>query len=275
MRPPPPGPASGRPQPAQLLVAPVHACCGGGASHLLCWRLMRLAACRLESLDRQERRGAQDPGETMQGTLHVNGREARVSLSVTGLEWSWLEGGCLCDPATSSETLPFAEMLAVRALDPGRSGLGIWPAAKVHRLAVFSFQRSPGRRCDWGPRRVVLESTSQDAARDWCTALASGIEGSAGGRPRSLLVVLNPNAGYRRSRVVYKRIVEPVLAAAGIKVQVVETQYPGHAAIMMREMRLEQLCSYDGVVGVGGDGVFHEVGAACWLAGLGWALLDS
>eukprot|EP00887_Chlorella_sp_A99_P006239 scaffold3.g6239.t1 len=212
----------------------------------------------LDAMERQERRAGSDPAETLTAALRVGGREARVSLSATGLEWTYEGGGCL-SPPSSSETLPFGEMLSVQQLEAARSGLGCWPAPRCHRLAVFTFRRSGRRRADWAPRRLVLETPSQDAARDWAAAIGAGIAATAGGRPSTLLVVLNPNAGYRRSRVVYKRIVEPVFAAAGIKATVVETQWPGHGAAMVQQMPLGELLSYDGLVGVGGDGVFHEL----------------
>ena len=47
--------------------------------------------------------------------------------------------------------------------------------------------------------------------------------------------------------------------ASGIKTTVMETQRQGHARTIVTECPVEQLRGMDGVVAVGGDGLFHEV----------------
>ncbi len=76
---------------------------------------------------------------------------------------------------------------------------------------------------------------------------------------RRLLLLLNPAGGARRARRVYKSVVAPVFAAAGISVALHETQWAGHARSIVEGLRVEELACYDGIVALGGDGLFHEV----------------
>ncbi|CAI5483535.1 unnamed protein product [Closterium sp. Yama58-4] len=76
------------------------------------------------------------------------------------------------------------------------------------------------------------------------------------GRPSSLLVVLNPVGGKGMARDIYKRDVEPLLKAADVKYELIETQRYRHAVDIAKDMRVGE---YDGVVCVGGDGIPAEV----------------
>lgn len=69
---------------------------------------------------------------------------------------------------------------------------------------------------------------------------------------RSLLVLLNPNSGHRQGRRVWRRLAEPVFAAAGIKTRVWETRGPGHASEMVAGLTAQQLQGIDGGCGGGG-----------------------
>ncbi|CAI5948937.1 unnamed protein product [Closterium sp. NIES-65] len=76
------------------------------------------------------------------------------------------------------------------------------------------------------------------------------------GRPSSLLVVLNPVGGKGVARDIYKRDVEPLLKAADVKYELIETLRYRHAFDIGKDMRVGQ---YDGVVCIGGDGIPAEV----------------
>ena len=62
---------------------------------------------------------------------------------------------------------------------------------------------------------------------------------------RSLLVLLNPNAGARQGRRVFQRVV-PLFKAAGIRLAVKETKRPAHAHVMAAGLTAEQLRAIDG-----------------------------
>uniref|UniRef100_A0A0D9X4G8 DAGKc domain-containing protein n=1 Tax=Leersia perrieri TaxID=77586 RepID=A0A0D9X4G8_9ORYZ len=77
------------------------------------------------------------------------------------------------------------------------------------------------------------------------------------GNFRKVLVILNPNSGFRSSREVFYRQVQPTLALSGFMMQVVETAYAGHAHVLASTVDLST-CR-DGIICVGGDGIVNEV----------------
>lgn len=71
-------------------------------------------------------------------------------------------------------------------------------------------------------------------------------------------MLLNPNSGHRKAGSLYRRVVAPALSGAGIRVVVRETQHVRHAQDIAAQLSAEQVAAIDGIVCVGGDGVFHE-----------------
>lgn len=58
--------------------------------------------------------------------------------------------------------------------------------ARLHCCEVLTFCRSPRRRCEWLPRRLVLEAPAEEAVQDWAAAISAGIDAarSASARPK-------------------------------------------------------------------------------------------
>ncbi|XP_075993109.1 ceramide kinase-like isoform X2 [Genypterus blacodes] len=76
-------------------------------------------------------------------------------------------------------------------------------------------------------------------------------------RPKQLLVYINPYGGKQRGKQIYEQKVAPLFARAGVSTQVIVTQYANHARDHLRTEA--ELKKYDGVVCVGGDGMFSEI----------------
>lgn len=77
-------------------------------------------------------------------------------------------------------------------------------------------------------------------------------------RPQRLLVVINPNSGNRKSPDIYHKMISPLFLAAGIVPDILVTNHANHALWLLEDVtfNVEQ---FDAVVGVGGDGIFHEI----------------
>ncbi|XP_023206050.1 ceramide kinase isoform X2 [Xiphophorus maculatus] len=76
-------------------------------------------------------------------------------------------------------------------------------------------------------------------------------------RPKNLLVYINPYGGKRRGERIYEQKVAPVFRRAGILTDVIVTERANHARDHLKtEANLDD---YDGVVCVGGDGMFSEI----------------
>lgn len=75
-------------------------------------------------------------------------------------------------------------------------------------------------------------------------------------RPRRLLAFVNPLSGKGRARFVYDKKVLPIFVEANIFVQTIYTERANHA----REYVLNEILNdYDGLICVGGDGMFAEL----------------
>ena len=199
--------------------------------------------------------------------LRIDGRPCLLRLTKAGLEWQPAGGaGGSRRGGTGSGgsrrggggggggSVPYAEMVAVRRpKGQGRPPPACLPClpclrSRPHRLELLTFRRQAARPCEWAPRTLLLDAPDEEAAADLAAAIGSGIEAAAAaaGRPRSLLVLLNPNAGRRHARSLYSRTLEPLLAAAGIKAEVRETARPGHAEAMVAALPTERLRGLDG-----------------------------
>lgn len=71
--------------------------------------------------------------------------------------------------------------------------------------------------------------------------------------PRSITVVLNPAANKRKAKTEYEKYCDPLFHLAGISVNLVQTNYEGHAKELM-----ENLPENECVVIAGGDGTLCE-----------------
>lgn len=79
-------------------------------------------------------------------------------------------------------------------------------------------------------------------------------------RPKRLLFFINPFGGKKRAPKIYKEKVEPILRMAGIHVKSVITERANHAKDLIETgMDEATFNSYDGIICVGGDGMFAEL----------------
>ena len=166
--------------------------------------------------------------------------------------------------------LPFCDILGAEALPRNASSSNPFlflrncaASASPHRepWLVRVHTVSKGSKLgDWRPRAVSLLAPSSRAARAWARSISRSAASSHAGRPRALLVLLNPFGGSRGAAArVWARVARPLLeGAAGIRCEVVETDSAGHAERAVRGLSLERLRALDGVVVVGGDGLFQE-----------------
>ncbi len=73
--------------------------------------------------------------------------------------------------------------------------------------------------------------------------------------PKHLCFVVNPFGGKKKGPAIMQQI-KPVFDAAGIAVDIIETQYSRHAWSIVQGLDPDK---YDGICGVGGDGTLHEL----------------
>jgi len=85
-----------------------------------------------------------------------------------------------------------------------------------------------------------------------------GAEQWAGKR---VCVVVNPIGGAGHGKRVFQRLLKPMLTNAGVLVDLIETEYKGHAHRILAEV---DLTKYSAVLSVSGDGMLHEMVNGLW-----------
>lgn len=103
-------------------------------------------------------------------------------------------------------------------------------------------------------KTFTFEPLSEDSLRLWNQRLQSILDSF--GRPKRLLVLLNPYGGNRSATKVFLDEVKPLLDDANIHYTLQETKYRLHAKEIAHSLDLLQ---YDGVLCVSGDGILAEV----------------
>ncbi len=201
--------------------------------------------------------------------------------------------GCLprllsgLDPRRSSEDVPYSEILSAQLCLSKGSSNWLTPAVPGEtyemELCTFVRSKSKGKRSLWEPRVIRVASPEREPVERCMAEIQRHLRGFTE-RPKSLLVLINPYGGTKKAALVYEREVKLVFEKAGIQVLLRTTQCSGDAkATVCRTFgsmnSLEDVDEYglptpslapmepgsahdgmvDGVVAVGGDGLFHEV----------------
>ena len=71
---------------------------------------------------------------------------------------------------------------------------------------------------------------------------------------RKMLMLVNPHCGVRKGRKLLEKV-QPVFDAAEVTLQIMETEFAGHAQEIARDIDLTGL---EGFCAIGGDGTLHE-----------------
>ncbi|KAK0400721.1 hypothetical protein QR680_015418 [Steinernema hermaphroditum] len=119
----------------------------------------------------------------------------------------------------------------------------------------IAFKRDKYR---WRLREVTYTFMSPSDKAMWLDLLCSTIR-KIKCRPQTLLVFVNPFGGNRRAKRIYKRQVEPLLELAEIEYKLILTERANHAFDVITNLSEESWTSIDGIVAVGGDGLFNEI----------------
>ncbi|XP_061698176.1 ceramide kinase-like isoform X2 [Syngnathoides biaculeatus] len=113
-----------------------------------------------------------------------------------------------------------------------------------------------GRRSEREKTNTAGVVSQVALCRHWVNTIREQLA-AISSRPSKLLVYINPYGGKRQAKRVYRQKVAPLFALAGISTHVIVTEYANHARDHLREDA--ELNKYDGVVCVGGDGMFSEM----------------
>ena len=76
---------------------------------------------------------------------------------------------------------------------------------------------------------------------------------------RKMLIIINPVSGVKNGVNLWRQRCAPILAAADVELVEIITTGTAHATELVQNLSKEDMQSYDGIVGVGGDGILYEI----------------
>jgi ceramide kinase len=110
----------------------------------------------------------------------------------------------------------------------------------------------------WETRNVTMKHTDMDLVMKWKKAFDVQLEQVAKKRPKRLLVFINPYGGVGKAEKVFETKVKPLFDLTGIRYQVIVTERANHAHDLLQTYDFKSK-GVDGVICVGGDGMFSEL----------------
>lgn len=168
----------------------------------------------------------------------VNGMVTPLALLTDGRLW-WSEGIQRC-LSVEKEVLGFVSSgpyIKLKTLVEARDGC--CTTGEAGRLV----------RSD-----VVFKPSSEENLRLWCLKLHEFIDSL--GRPKKLLVFVNPFGGKKCAVKIFAEQVKPLFDDAQIQLTIQETKHQLHAKEVARSLDISK---HDGIVCISGDGILVEV----------------
>ncbi|XP_027007256.2 ceramide kinase isoform X1 [Tachysurus fulvidraco] len=165
--------------------------------------------------------------------------------------------------AAGSQYVPVCEIISVQETegDCASTGVGKWqkvPQTPVesnqHAFTVSYVERTQKHR--WRCSEVTLHCTDRTLCLQWVQAIREQLS-LLTIRPKRLLVYINPYGGKHQGKRIYEQKVAPIFSRASISTDVIVTEWANHARDHLKTEA--ELKKYDGVVCVGGDGMFSEI----------------
>ncbi|XP_042373310.1 sphingosine kinase 2-like [Zingiber officinale] len=180
---------------------------------------------------------------TLAEKVRIDGSVAEATLASDGaLRWSSENGGECC--------LVFDN--EVLGLEAAGVRITIRAFVEAHKSPAFcGGQGGLGRRVR---RDYVLEMPTEEAASIWMDKIRAYLDSL--GRPKRLLIVINPYGGKKTALRIFDAEIKPLLVDANIIYTMKETKHQLHAQQIAKTV---DLLKFDGIVCVSGDGVLVEV----------------
>ena len=104
-------------------------------------------------------------------------------------------------------------------------------------------------------KSLELHHPDSDIINWWYTALLA-IVNPHHTRPKRLLVFINPYGGHGTAKQIWETKCSRIFKIAGISCKVIVTEHSEHADNVIQSVTLH---NYDGIISVGGDGMFSQV----------------
>ncbi|KAM4563967.1 ceramide kinase [Odontesthes bonariensis] len=191
----------------------------------------------------------------LESSLWVGNKRYLAVLTGWHLKWTEVDKK---NRDKKTVSVPVAEVFGV---EEGR--VEILPQKSVEDtdkgFTVFYVKRSSSGGSSgllWRLGQTQFSCPSRVLRDQWIKHLRTALKNHSPLRPQRLLVFINPFGGKKKGRQIYHSLVSPLFELAGISSHVIVTERANQA----RDHLLKKdLTGFDGVVCVGGDGMFSEI----------------
>ncbi|KAH0520643.1 Ceramide kinase [Microtus ochrogaster] len=202
--------------------------------------------------------GAMGAAEPLQSVLWVKQERCAVSLEPARalLRWWRSPGTEPSAPDADACSVPVSEIIAVEEthVHEKQSSSGRWQKMEnPFAFTVHCVKRARHHR--WKAAQVTFWSADEQLCHLWLHTLRELLE-SLTSRPKHLLVFINPFGGKGQGKRIYEKKVAPLFTLASITTEIIITEHANQAKETLYEINTD---GYDGIVCVGGDGMFSEV----------------
>ncbi|XP_010449043.1 PREDICTED: sphingosine kinase 2-like isoform X2 [Camelina sativa] len=177
------------------------------------------------------------PTDIITGIVYIDGELAMLTLTADG-ELRSTENGLRHSLSMKKDVLGFVVQ-----------GKRIRVKAVVEKDEGICCGRFSG---DFVRKDLVFEPLIDQ--NGWCDSLRQYLDSL--GRPKRLLVFVNPFGGKKSAREIFDKEVKPLFDDADVQLEIQETKYQLHAKEIVKSI---DVSNYDGIVCVSGDGVLVEV----------------
>ncbi|KAK9866560.1 hypothetical protein WJX84_009195 [Apatococcus fuscideae] len=220
----------------------------------------------LSSLDGVAEFDLEAPADDLSSTalFILQGQNVSARLTKSALQLTH-QGSC-CPWRHEDLAVPFSEIFMAAKREGRGKHKAAWCSCSgpfcrrtkpAHCVIVHTFRRDKRWPCNWRPLRLTLYAESAELVSQWASDISDAVRVSSS-RPQSLLVFVNPFGGTRRAAAIWQTVL-PVFQLVGAKCEVVETKWAAHARELVEKLSLEELQRHDGIIAVGGDGLFQEL----------------
>ncbi|KAK0055002.1 ceramide kinase-like isoform X2 [Biomphalaria pfeifferi] len=170
------------------------------------------------------------------------------------------------------ETVIFTEAVKIKGkeniLTVGLAGLKVFQKSKEASAITFKWPDvlciQPPQKCSEtvlqyihhkANNTLLIKTLQIQEISEQCVHLINQ-QIAASGRPKKLFVVINPFGGAGKGLQIYHEEAEPLFKVAGIETTVIVTERSKHATQIGESTDFSH---YDGIVVVGGDGLYQEL----------------